>query len=169
MPYYLLIWRFLSNYDVRYLCAYIKSDWNYVFPWTLQKIPELYPIPWCRNPPQTNSFRRVWAIHWKICGNCPPTESLHTRKSEEMQVLSAVESTFAFIYLCLLFSAGLDFSKKYVLYDSLKTLLFSWIAKNSIILKFPWPHVVIWPWTSICCNSGCRICCLVVRMYLIFL
>ena len=104
--YYLLFWHCLSNYDVRYLCAYIKS---------------------------------------------------HRR---DVSSVNAVEATFAVIYFCLLFSVGLNFSIKYVSYDSLKILLSSRIAKNGIILKFPPPHVLIWPSTSICCSSGCLICCL---------
>ena len=104
--YYLLIWRCLSNYDVRYLCAYIKSH------------------------------------------------------RSDVSFVNAVKATFAVIYLCLLFSAGSNFSIKYVSHDSLKILLSSRIAKNGIILKFPAPHVLIWPSTSICCSSGRWICCL---------
>ena len=104
--YHLLIWRCLSIYDARYLCAYIKSN-----------------------------------------------------RSNVLSV-NAVEATFPVIYLCLLFSVGLNFSIKYVSYDSLKILLSSRIAKNGIILKFSLPHVLIWPSTSICCSSGCLICCL---------
>ena len=55
-----------------------------------------------------------WVIHQNICGNCPPTENPHTRESEEIPLLYAVETTFGIIYLCLLFSTGLNFSIKYV-------------------------------------------------------
>ena len=98
----------------------------------------------------------------KICGNCSLTENLHTTKSEEIPTLQAVEATFAIIYLCLLFSVGLNSSIKYVSHDSFKILLSSWIAKNDIILKFPPSHVLIWPSTSIYCNLGCWMCCLYV-------
>ena len=98
----------------------------------------------------------------KICGNCLLTENLHTTKSEEIPTLQAVEATFAIIYLCLLFSAALNSSIKYVSHDSFKILLSSWIAKNDIILKFPPSHVLIWPSTSIYCNLGCWMCCLYV-------
>ena len=64
------------------------------------------------------------------------------------------------LFTCLLFSAGLTFPMKYVWYDSLKILFTSRIAKNGTILKFPPPHVLLWLLTSICCNSGCRVCCL---------
>ena len=36
-------------------------------------------------------------IRPKICGNCPPTENLHTRKSEEIVTIYAVEATLAII------------------------------------------------------------------------
>ena len=98
--YYLIIWRCLSNHEVRYLYAYFKS---------------------------------------------------HKR---DVSYVNTVEATFAVIYFCLLFSVGLNFSIKYVSYDSLKILLSFRIAKNGIILKFPPPHVL----TSICCISGCWIC-----------
>ena len=98
----------------------------------------------------------------KICGNCLLTENLHTTKSEEIPTLQAMEATFAIIYLCLLFSVGLNSSIKYVSHDSFKILLYSWIAKNDIILKFPPSHVLIWPSTSIYCNLGCWMCCLYV-------
>ena len=104
--YCLLIWRCLSNFEVRYLCAYVKSH------------------------------------------------------RSDVSSANLVEATFAVIYLCLFFSVGLNFSTKYVSYDSLKILLSSRIAKNGIIFEFPPPHVLIWPSTSICCSSGCRICCL---------
>ena len=72
-----------------------------------------------------------WVIHLKIRGNCPLKESLHTRKLEETKALYAVEATFAIIYLCPLFSTGLNFSIKYVSYDSDKILLSFRIAKVS--------------------------------------
>ena len=105
--YYLLIWRCLSNYDVRYYVHMLNLIEAMFFLWT----------------------------QWKLL-------------------------LFAHIYMCLLFSAGLNFSIIYVSYNSLKILLSSQIAKNGIILKFPPPHDLIWPSASICCNSGCRICCL---------
>ena len=43
--YYLLIWRCLSNYGLRYLCAYIKSHWKDVFLWILQKNTGTLPDP----------------------------------------------------------------------------------------------------------------------------
>ena len=98
----------------------------------------------------------------KICGNCLLMENLHTRKSEEIPTLQAVEATFAIICLCLLFSVGLNSSIKYVSHGSFKILLYSWVAKNDIILKFPPSHVLIWPSTSIYCNLGCWMCCLYV-------
>ena len=98
----------------------------------------------------------------KICGNCLLMENLHTTKSEEIPTLQAVEATFAIIYLCLLFSVGLNSSIKYVSHGSFKILLYSWVAKNDIILKFPPSHVLIWPSTSIYCNLGCWMCCLYV-------
>ena len=60
-----------------------------------------------------------WADPLKICQNCLPKESLHTRKLEEITSLYTVEATLAVIYLWLLFFAGLNFSLKYVSYDSL--------------------------------------------------
>ena len=98
--YYLIIWSCLSNYDVRYLCVYIKSH------------------------------------------------------RSDVSSVNAVEATLAFIYLCLLFRVGLNFTIKYVSYDSLKILLSFRIAKNGIILKFPPPRILIWLSTSICCSSG---------------
>ena len=62
--YYLLVWRCLSNYDVRYLCAYIKSH------------------------------------------------------RSDVSSVNAVEATFAVIYLCLLFSTGLNFTIKCLLWLS---------------------------------------------------
>ena len=56
--YYLLVWLCLSNFDVRYLCAYIKSH------------------------------------------------------RSDVSSVNAVEAMFAVIYLCLLFSVGLNFSIK---------------------------------------------------------
>ena len=46
-------------------------------------------------------------IHLKFCGNCPPTEDLHTSKLKEIPALYAVKATSAIIYLYLLFSADL--------------------------------------------------------------
>ena len=43
--------------------------------------------------------REPSAIHPKIFRNCPPTENLHSKKSEEIPALYAVEATFAIIYL----------------------------------------------------------------------
>ena len=74
--------------------------------------------------------------------------------------VNAVEATFAVIYLCLWFSAGLNFSIKFVSYDYLKILLSSRLAKTGIILKLSPPHIPIRPSTSISCSSGCWICCL---------
>lgn len=103
----------------------------------------------------------LWAIHFKIFGNCPPTKNLHTRKSEEISALYAVEATFSNIYVYLFFSARLNVSIKCVQYDSHMKIFFvfpNW--KNDIILKFPLLHILMWPWASICCISGCPICCL---------
>ena len=71
-----------------------------------------------------------------------------------------ISSDVSSVNVCLLFSAGLNFSIKYVSYDSLKILLSSRITKDGIILKFPPSHVLIWPSTSIYVSLGCRICCL---------
>ena len=96
--YYFLIWLCLSNYDVRYLCAYIK-------------------------------FHR-----------------------SDVSSMNAMEATFAVIYLCLLFSVGLNFSTKYVSYDSLKVLLSSRIVFRIILslsivcicpLYFSWQPIQI--------------------------
>ena len=54
-------------------------------------------------------------------------ENLHTRKSEEVPALYAVEANFPIIYLCLLL---------YVSYDSLKILLSSRIEKGTQFWKF---------------------------------
>ena len=82
-------------------CAYIKSHWNNVFLSTLQNLPALCPIFRWGNPPQI--------VRWftRNCGNCPPTENLHTKKSEEIQHFAQWK-----LYLCLLFSASLNFSIK---------------------------------------------------------
>ena len=100
------------------------------------------------------------AIHPTLYGKCPPKENLHTRKSEEILALYAVAATFPIIYVCILIGAGLNFSIKHVLYDSYKIFLSSRMAIYSIILTFSPPHVLIWPSTSICFNSGCWIWCL---------
>ena len=106
------------------------------------------------------------AIHLKICANCPLTENLRIRKSEEILALYAGEATFAIIYLCPLFSAGWSFSIKYDSYDSLKILLSFRIAKNGMILKIAPPHILIWSWTSIYFHNSVRQ--IVVCRYLIF-
>ena len=124
-----------------FFCEHCKKYWNFT------------------QSPSVEIFRKR-AIHSKICGHCPPTESLHNSKSEEIPVLYAVEATFDIIYLSLLFSAGLNFSIKHVSYDSLKIFLTSRIAKNGMILKFPPSHVLIRPSASIWCNSSCPKCCL---------
>lgn len=88
-------------------------------------------------------------------------QNLHTRKSEEISALYAVEATFSNIYEYLFFSARLNVSIKCVQYDSHMKIFFvfpNW--KNDIILKFPLLHILMWPWASICCISGCPICCL---------
>ena len=110
--------------------------------------------------------REPSAIHPKIFRNCPPTENLHSKKSEEIPVLYAVEATFAIIYMCLLISAGLNFSIKYVSCHSLEILLSSRISNSGIILKFPPLHLFVWLSTSICCNWVVEY---VVFRYLIFL
>ena len=45
--YHLLIW-----------CCLWRQIFLCIFLWKLQKIPELYPMPECGNPPQTDSFLR---------------------------------------------------------------------------------------------------------------
>ena len=147
----------VSNYDGRYLHEYIKSYWNDVF--LCEKFRNFTKSTGVKILRKWTVSAGPWVIHPKICGNCPSTENLHTKKSEDIGALYAVEATFAIIYLWLLFRADLNFSIKYVSYDSLKILLSSGIAKNSIFLKFPSPHVLKWLSTSICCNLGCRICC----------
>lgn len=57
-----------------------------------------------------------------IYENCLLMENLHTRKSEEVPALYAVEANFPIIYFCLLL---------YVSYDSLKILLSSRIEKGT--------------------------------------
>ena len=54
-------------------------------------------------------------------------ENLHTRKSEEVTALYAVEANFPIIYFCLLL---------YVSYDSLKILLSFQIEKATQFWKF---------------------------------
>ena len=123
--YYLLIWRCLSNYDVRYLCAHIESHWNDVFLWNWKNTGTL-PHPSVRiflRKRTVSADSRLICL--KIYGNCLPTENLYTRKSEEIPAPYTVEATFAIIYLCLLFSAVLNFSMKYVSYDFVKILLSS--------------------------------------------
>ena len=65
-------------------------------------------------------YADLWAIHPKISGDSADGESRH----QEIQALYEVKTTFAVIYLCLLFTAGLNFSMKYVSYDSLKIYVF---------------------------------------------
>ena len=107
---------------------------------------------------------RCWSYHyylliWRCLSNYVRYLCAYI-KSNRSDVLSAkkVETTFAVIYLCLFFSVGLNFSIKYVSYDSFKIFLSSRMRKNSKILKFLLPYVPIWPSTSI--SSGCWICCL---------
>ena len=142
-------WHCLSNYDVRYLCAYIKSHWSDVFLWTLQKVSELYLILRVGNHLQMESFHRSLGNLprnlWKLSAN----GKLPHQNSKEIPAVKAVEATFAFIYLCLLHSAGLNFSIKYISYVS---CVFP-SCKSVIILKFPLSHVLILP----SCNSGCQI------------
>ena len=88
-------------------------------------------------------------------------KNLHTRKSEEISAFYAVEATFSNIYVYLFFSARLNVSIKCVQYDSHMKIFFVFLNwKNDIILKFPLLHILMWPWASICCISGCPICCL---------
>ena len=137
---------YISLVEMMFFCKHCKKYWNF----TQSSGVEILRKRTVSADP--------WVIHPKICGNCPPTENLLTRKLEEIPALYAVEATFVIIHLCLLFSAGFNFLIKYVSHDYLKILLSSWIAKNSIIFELPPAHVLIWPSTSICCNSGSRIC-----------
>ena len=82
---------------------------------------------------------------WKLSAN----GKLPHQNSKEIPAVKAVDATFAFIYLCLLHSAGLNFSIKYISYVS---CVFP-SCKSVIILKFPLSHVLILP----SCNSGCQI------------
>ena len=73
------------------------------------------------NPPVQESSTTIQFLQiLGICGNCPMTENLHTKKSEEILANDAVEAAFSIIYLRLLFSSGLNFSIKYILYTPLK-------------------------------------------------
>ena len=138
---------------------------SYIYVHILSLLKRCFTVNTSRNnftqSPGVEIFRKQtvsanpWVIHPKICGNCP-----HTRKSEEILVLHTVEGIFALIYLCLLFRAHWNLAISYISIDSLTILLSSQIAKNSIILKFSPPHMLIRPSTSICCNSGYRISCL---------
>ena len=62
------------------------------------------------------------AINTKICGNCPPTENLHPKKSENISAFYAVEATFAIVCFCLSFSADLNLLIKYVSDNPLKII-----------------------------------------------
>ena len=117
--YYLLIWCCLTNFDVRYLWAYIKSYRDDVFLWTLQKILELYPILWSLVS-ISSANRQFLQVLGRVTRNCPSMENHQTRTLEEILVLYAAEATFAITSSCLLFSTSLKFSIEYVLYDSLK-------------------------------------------------
>ena len=74
-----------------------------------KKYRNLNRSPSVEVPPKRTVSADPWAVHLNICANCPPKENLHTRKLEEITALYAVEATFAIIYSCLLFSAGLNF------------------------------------------------------------
>ena len=79
-------------------------------------------------------------IRPKICGNCPPTENLHIRRSSGKWKLCLL---FAIIYMSFIYCrcTGLNFSIKYLPYSSLKVSLSSAIAENVKLTKFPSPHV----------------------------
>ena len=49
-------------------------------------------------------------IRPKICGNCPPTENLHTRKSEEIVTIYAVETTLAIIIIIIIINNFISIS-----------------------------------------------------------
>ena len=98
----------LNLIEAMFFCEHCKKYWNF----TQSPSVEIHR--------KWTVYADPWVIHSKICGNCPLTEKLQTRNSEEISALCAMEGTFAIIYLCLLFSAGLHFSIKYVSYDSFK-------------------------------------------------
>ena len=105
----------------------IKSHWNYVFLQRFKKYWEFTQFP-------VHKILRKWTvsadprvIRPAIYGNCLLMENLHTRKSEEVTALYAVEANFPIIYFCLLL---------YVSYDSLKILLSFRIEKATQFWKF---------------------------------
>ena len=119
----------------QYLYAYIKSDWNDVFLWTLQKILELSRILRYGRPLQMESFpgdspKNLGKL--SINGKSPLQE---IRKNFGTLYR---EATFAIIYLCLLLSTGLNLSIKYVSYYCLK--IFVVFLKKTKIAE----HGIIW-------------------------
>ena len=101
------IWRCLSNYCIRYLCTYIKSHLD-VFQNYIQSASAgiLHNYTVSANP---------WNL-WKLSDDRKPPH----QEIEEILANDAVEAAFSIIYLRLLFSSGLNFSIKYILYTPLK-------------------------------------------------
>ena len=125
------IWRCLSNYCIRYLCTYIKSHLD-VFQNYIQSASAgiLHNYTVSANP---------WNL-WKLSDDRKPPHQEIRRNSGKWCSGSSV-----FYYLLTTFiQLRFKFFKKIYFIYSLEILLSSQIAKNTIILKFPPPHVLIY-------------------------
>ena len=110
--YYLLSRGCLSKYDVRYFRAYIKSHWNDVYLWALQKY-RILPIPPARKSFANGQFLQI--LGWFVRKSA---ETICRRKistSRNQKKFRQVEATFAICYYLLMSfiyrrCAGLNFS-----------------------------------------------------------
>ena len=103
---------------MRYLCAYIKSHWNDVFLWTLQKY-------WNITQSFSMEILHKWTvstnlseIHTKICGNYLTKEII-----PHQEIRRNSSSFHSASYFCLYFMSfikwGLNFSIRYISYHVL--------------------------------------------------
>ena len=96
----------LNVIETIFFCEHYKNCWNF----TQSPSAETLRRPTVFSDPR--------AICPKICGNYPPTEYLHNRKSEIIPALYTVEATFAVIYLFFIQRRFKTFNKIYLIWRS---------------------------------------------------
>ena len=96
-----------------YALRYVLNLTETMFPVNTAKNTRVLPnLPVQKASVKKPFFAGICSIGPKVCVNCPPTEKLHTSKSEEISAICPVEGAFAIIYLCFLLSVRLIFFDK---------------------------------------------------------
>ena len=89
--YYLLIWHFLSNYEVRYYVHILNPIETMFSVNTAKNIRTFTQSAGGEIFHKRTVCADPWRFTRKSCGKYPPMENLHPRKSEEIPTFYAVE------------------------------------------------------------------------------